>query len=294
MDRNVISNPEKSNEYDEEPSLGHLIMNNLTKAGDRILLISGITSDELSAKDLLERSINIAKSLIAAGIQPGDVVSIVSENRFEFAYVLLGTLLINCTFAPVNLTYSEREIKHAMNLSKPKVVFTSRFASDKVVHVAKSLTFVQKLILIDEENPYIAAGVILFKDFLGSKSTYSVVFSLAPINKTIAVALILCSSGTTGQAKGVQISQNNLFVVTRFCKNTVLKLDVENENKVILGLIPWFHAFGLTTLTGIITSTVGKIVLLPKFEEGLFLSCIENYRCNVLFLVPPLMVMIYI
>lgn len=62
------------------------------------------------------------------------------------------------------------------------------------------------------------------------------------------------------------------------------------EDKVILGLIPWFHAFGLTSLLGIILSTSGRIVLLPKFEEGLFLSCIENYRINVAFLVPPLMV----
>jgi acyl-CoA synthetase (AMP-forming)/AMP-acid ligase II len=35
---------------------------------------------------------------------------------------------------------------------------------------------------------------------------------------------------------------------------------------------------------------MGRIVLLPKFEEGLFLSCIENYRCNFMFVVPPLMV----
>jgi 4-coumarate--CoA ligase len=55
-------------------------------------------------------------------------------------------------------------------------------------------------------------------------------------------------------------------------------------------LIPWFHAFGLTSLIGVIASSSGRIVLLPKFEEGLFLGCIENYRCNILFLVPPLMV----
>lgn len=95
----------------------------------------------------------------------------------------------------------------------------------------------------------------------------------------------------SGLPKGVQLNQDNLFVVTRFTKNTVLRLaHIKNDDKVILGLIPWFHAFGLTTLVGVITSTAGKIVLLPKFEEGLFLSCIEHYRCNIMFLVPPLMV----
>lgn len=242
--------------------------------------------DELTAKDLLIKSIEVAKALKAAGIEPGDVISIVSENRFEFAYVLFASILMNCPFAPINLQYSEREISHAFGLSKPKIIFTSPFASEKVVQVAKSL----KIVLFGEENPF-GDAVVLFNDFVSSPAAQIISYSPIAVDKHKTVAIILCSSGTTGLPKGVQLSQFNLFVVTRFCKNTILKLEgVEQESKIILGLIPWFHAFGLTTLTGIIASTAGKIVLLPKFEEGLFLSCIENYRCNVLFLVPPLMV----
>lgn len=290
MDPNVISTPELSTEYDEQESMAHLVMENLSKAGEKVVLVSGITGNELTARELLERSILCTKSLIAAGIKPGDVISIVSENRFEFAYILFGSILLNCTFAPINLTYSEREMSHAFGLSKPKIIFMSPFASEKVVKVSKSLNFVQKVILFDDENPF-GSSVVLYKDFVSSPAVLNVPYSPAPADKHRAVSIILCSSGTTGLAKGVQLSQDNLFVVTRFCKNTVLKLaGVEEEPKVILGLIPWFHAFGLTTLTGIISSTAGKIVLLPKFEEGLFLSCIENYRINVLFLVPPLMV----
>lgn len=289
MNLNVISNPETSNEYDGEPSFGHLIVKSFTETGDKIVLISGITGEELSAKKLLKTAINVAKSLIANGIQPGDIISIISENRFEFAYVLFGTLLINCTLAPINLTYSQREMIHALKLSRPKLVFMSRYASERVVNVTNSLRFVRKVVLFDDENPY--SKVVLFKDFLNCMASKNISCMPKPIDKSKAVALLLLSSGTTGQAKGVQLSQNNLFVAARFCKNTVLNLEgVENESKVILGLLPWFHAFGLTTLTGILTSSAGKIVLLPKFEEGLFLSCIENYQCNVLFLVPPLMV----
>lgn len=101
MDPNIISNPEDSNEYDEQPSLAHVVVKNLTEARDKILLISPISGDELKAGDLLDRSIVVAKALSAAGIKPGDVISIVSENRFEFAYVLFGTILLNCTLAPI-------------------------------------------------------------------------------------------------------------------------------------------------------------------------------------------------
>lgn len=293
MDPNVITNPERSTEYNDEASLAHIILRNLTATGDKVVLVSGITSEELTAKDLLSRAIEVAKGLINAGIKPGDVVSAVCENRFEFAYILFGSLLLNCKFAPINLTYCEREMKHAFGLSQPKIIFMSPFACEKVFNVAKSLAFVPKVVLIDDENPF-GNPVALFNDFVDPKVIESVAFAPMPVaNKSKAASIILCSSGTTGLPKGVQISQENLIVVTRFCKNTMLKMaSVEHEEKVILGLIPWFHAFGLTTLIGILTGSSNKarIVLLPKFEEGLYLSCVETYRCNIVFMVPPLMV----
>jgi 4-coumarate--CoA ligase len=288
MDKNVLTNPEKSNAYDEQPSLGHLLVKSLTEISEQVVLVSGISSAELTAKELLDKSFEVAKALKAAGIKPGDVISIVSENRFEFAFILFGSILLNVTFAPINLTYSEREMEHALGLSKPKIIFTSPFASQKVVNVATKLNYVQKVVLMEEENPF-GSSVTMFDDFVRKGSGGS--FVLSSVDKAKSVSIILCSSGTTGLPKGVQLTQNNMIVVARFCKNTVLNFtNIRDEEKVILGLIPWFHAFGLTTLVGIMASASARIVLLPKFEEGLFLSCVENYKCNVMFLVPPLMV----
>jgi 4-coumarate--CoA ligase len=291
MDPFVIDCPEASKEYDDYPSFAHVVMKNLTKAGDKILLISGITAEELSAKELLEKAINVAKSLKANGIKEGDMISLVSENRFEFAYVLFGTILMNCTIATINLTYTEREMIHAMNLSKPKIIFTSPFASEKVVNVAKTLGFVKKVILFEDENPF-GNKVTMFDDFLKVTSNDKTNFNPTFVDKSKAVSVILCSSGTTGVPKGVQLTQTNMNSVARFCQNTVTKLGFngDDEEITVLGLVPWFHAFGFTTLVGIISTISAKIVLLPKFEEGLFLGSIENYKCNLLFMVPPLMV----
>lgn len=293
MDPYVLENPERSSEYDDEPSFAHVVMKNLQKAGEKILIVSGITSDELSARELLEKAIAVAKILKANGIKSGDVISLVSENRFEFAYVLFGTILSNCTMATINLTYSEREMIHAMGLSKPKFVFVSPFAAEKVVNVAKTLKFIQKVVLFqdEEENPF-GSQVTLFDDFIRAGLNDKSPFVPSTVaDKTNAVSLILCSSGTTGLPKGVQLSQSNMIVVARFCQNTLVKLGFsEGEDVIVLGLLPWFHAFGCTVLIGSISTACARTVLLPKFEEGLFLSTIENYKCNLLLMVPPLMV----
>lgn len=63
----------------------------------------------MTAMELRDRSIQLAQCLIAAGITPGDRIGICAENRFEFAYVLFGTLIVGATLAPMNVTYTERE-----------------------------------------------------------------------------------------------------------------------------------------------------------------------------------------
>lgn len=57
----------------------------------------------------------------------------------------------------------------------------------------------------------------------------------------------------------------------------------------MLGIIPWFHAFGCLTL--FCQTLYGmKMVFLPMFEENLFLNTIQTYKATFLFMVPPLMV----
>lgn len=289
MESNVICKQDLSNEYDEEPSVGHLMIKSWSSVPNQRVIISGVTGEEITAKELLDQSVKIAKSLQAAGAKQGDVISIVSENRFEFAFIAFGTIAYNCIIAPINLTYTEREIAHALNLSKPKIIFVSPYASDKVVRVAKKLSYVKKIILMDDANPF-GNSVTLLKDFTNPKVIANVKFIPQAVDKSKTVCMILCSSGTTGLAKGVQLSQANIIVATRFCKNNILNLIEMNENeRVMMGLLPWFHAFGILSMTGVLACAHGTIVLLPKFEEGLFLSCIENYRCTILFMVPPLM-----
>lgn len=63
LDPNIISNYEDSTEYADSPSLGHLIVKNLASAGEKVLLISSITAEELTANQLLAKSIAVAQSL---------------------------------------------------------------------------------------------------------------------------------------------------------------------------------------------------------------------------------------
>lgn len=281
----IIYRPD-TNMFDDEPSLGHLLIKSLTNAGDTVMMVHGITGETLSAKQLLTRSIDMSKALLRAGIKPGDVVSIVSENRFEFTYIFFGTILINCAVAPLNPTYSAKELQHAINLSKPTFVFATDLTIQKVSNVVKSLDYVKRLILIG--NGLIPENATRLRDFTNPELLQNIKFEPQPVDKSKTICLLVCSSGTTGLAKGVQLSQANIIVSIRHwfvSKKTDIGYDI-----VILGLLPLYHIYGCEILFGVMATIPGKIILLQQFEEQIFLSSIEKYRCSHLFLVPPLMV----
>lgn len=204
---NIVSRPD-SVDFSDSLSLGHILIKNLTKNGDKIVLVSGETGQALSAIQLRDKCIEISKSLLAAGIQPGDKVSIVSENRFEFVFVLFGTIFLNCPVAPLNHTYSDRELVHSFNLSKPKFVFASASTANNVLNAVKNLSYVEKIIVLDDVEKHLDERITKWEDFTNPKYLQNVNFELKPVNILTTTCLIMCSSGTTGFPKA-----RNAFLV---------------------------------------------------------------------------------
>lgn len=84
----------------------------------------------------------------------------------------------------------------------------------RVVKVAQQNSFIEKIICFNEPNFKYPANVLDFNSFVrDSKVTTNVAtFSCRPQNIEKAVVLILYSSGTTGQPKGVELTQKNVMM----------------------------------------------------------------------------------
>ncbi|KAM8707266.1 hypothetical protein ACLKA7_011372 [Drosophila subpalustris] len=282
----VFGGPIPSQEAQNYRSLGQYVLDQYKSFGDQTVMIDAVSGTEYSAKFMYDSIVRLAQILQKLGVKHNDVVGLSSENSVSFAIAMFAGFAVGATVAPLNVTYSDREVDHAINLSKPKVIFASKITVDRVAKVAKSNKFVKAIIALSgtsKNHPKVHS----FTDLMNNdKFKTSPDFSTPIANKAEDVALIVCSSGTTGLPKGVQLTQSNILAtLDSQMQPTMIPLNEVN----VLTVIPWFHAFGCLTL--ITTATRGTcLVYLPKFEEKLFLGAIEKYRVMVAFMVPPLMV----
>ncbi|CRL01456.1 CLUMA_CG014231, isoform A [Clunio marinus] len=287
-----IEIPEDEEEIDYA-SLGDQIVSDFKLGFNRTSFINGVTNEIWTFRDQLEQSTIIARTLFGAGFRQNDVISIISENRHEFPAIAFGAFYLNAIVAPLNTTYTERELKHALQLSKPKFVFVSPFAAKRVIAACRKLKFVKNVILIGDGVKGDSFAIPL-KDLIRKyeKIDFKVEdFTTKKMNTREQIALIVCSSGTTGMPKGVSITQQNMMTTFRIYREAFkLGKMINPDGTIVLNVAPWFHAMGFVSMFLVACSRETVFIFLPKFEEERFLQVIEKYKINTLTVVPPVCV----
>lgn len=96
------------------------------------------------------------------------------------------------------------------------------------------------------------------------------------VNIQDQVAMIFCSSGTTGQPKGVEITQQNAMACHQtyrgFLKNLVNSFQC---SVIAMNIAPWFHVLGFISMFMFACSSQTVFIFLSKFDEVVFYKAIE-------------------
>ncbi|KAG4067238.1 hypothetical protein HA402_000229 [Bradysia odoriphaga] len=270
--------------------LGEMIQRKFNVNASKICFVNADSGQTMTVGELYGRSIQLAKALRLDGVDAGDVIGLCSENRAEFPVVLFAAFFVGATVAPLNTSYIEDELIHSLRLSKPNIIFATSFTIGKIVQAASKSPFIRKVICVDDKQPNKA--VTKYSKYINATKSSNEEFACKPVDINSNIALILCSSGTTGLPKGVQLTQANLWrAVSHLHDHFNLLADALDGGISILSIIPWFHAYGLMTTIGMAICGA-KLVTFPRFNEKIFLRSIETYKVNLLMAVPPLMLIL--
>ncbi|XP_012216914.1 luciferin 4-monooxygenase-like [Linepithema humile] len=267
-------------------SMGQAVLNKLSENGDHVLLIDGSNGKQMTSKELLEKSIKLAKFLQKRGIKIGDRISIATENRVDWLIPACASLYLGTVLAPYNPMYTEYEFQHILKVSKPQIIFVSRRTENLLAKVVSTLSWKVELIELDDQ-PY-TANVRTLTDILNNEqATDFLKYKATDIGDSSQHPVaILCSSGTTGLPKGVTLSHKNLMaIVTKIIQPEYM--DIKPRDRYMI-LLPFYHGYAFSTLL-ICIYTNCLIVTMPAFEPKLFLTLIQQHKITHLPIVPPIL-----
>lgn len=163
-----------------------------------------------SSEAFVEHVNNFSYGLLAMGLQRGDKIALLSNNRPEWNFADLGMLQAGVINVPIYPTISETDLQFILNDAEIKyVIVSSKDLYEKVKRVTASLASVKNIYTFNRTE-----GAKHWSEIteLGKKNRDKA--KLDAISSTIKnedLATILYTSGTTGTPKGVMLSHNNLL-----------------------------------------------------------------------------------
>ncbi|MGV7928552.1 MAG: AMP-binding protein [Spirochaetota bacterium] len=191
----------------------------MLKGGDKTAIISGDSA--VSYDELLHR-INMFSKLIH--IRTGDRVAILSENRPEWIYAFYAIWLKEGIAVPMDFMSPSSDTRAMLEDSTPAVVFTSR----------NCLTVLDSAVKKIRKRP----RIIVFEDMTTIPCPPLESLRIRDLHATAA---ILYTSGTTGNAKGVMLSFDNLLASIE----SITGLGMLTAEDRMLAILPFHHIFPL-------------------------------------------------
>jgi fatty-acyl-CoA synthase len=273
----------------EIPLIGQTIGENLAatvrRVPDRDALIVPFQHVRLSYAELDAQVDELARALIAAGLEKGDRVGIWSPNNaewvlIEYATAKAGTILVN-----INPAYRTHEVEYALNQSQCRLLIaaTAFKTSDYVAMVdavQPKVATLERVVFLETDSWDDLVTGASSVDAAALRDREATLQFDDPIN-------IQYTSGTTGFPKGATLSHHNIlnngYFIGEGCRYT-------DADRVCIP-VPFYHCFGMV-LGNLACTTHGAAMVIPApaFEPAATLQTVQDERCTSLYGVPTMFI----
>lgn len=246
-------------------NLASVLEDSVAKYSDRTAIVFGDL--RLTYAQVNGAANQVANLLVSRGIKPGDKVAISIPNVPYFTIIYFGILKAGATVVPLNVLLTAREVAYHLDDSDSVAYFAFEGTADLPIGDVAWEGFQQVddckdffLIKLDSAAPAPLEAPEYYGPLVAEQS---------PVFETVATsdddtAVVLYTSGTTGQPKGAELSHSNLIA------NAALGVpcfDADESNPdTYLVVLPLFHIFGQTVVQNGALLYGGTMVLLPRFE----------------------------
>jgi long-chain acyl-CoA synthetase len=208
----------------------------------------------------------VANLLRSRGIRPGDKVALACPNLPYFPMVYFGILKAGAVVVPLNVLLKRREIAYHLEDSDAKALFCFEGTPELPLGEESWGAYGD---VPGCEHFIVLPATPLATEVPNGESLWAVIgdqpgeFETAQTEAT-DTAVILYTSGTTGRAKGAELSHQNMLM-NAMVSDGMFK---GAGDDVFLAALPLFHAFGQSVILNTGFLRHATLVLMPRFEAG--------------------------
>jgi len=208
----------------EEKTINQVFRNRAKKYGDRLAIEKKLNGKWESAtwNDYYERARAAGLALHSMGVNRGDRIIILSENRLEWLYSDMGALGIGACVVPIYPTLTDEEAEYIVNNSDAKVMIVENTAQlKKALYSKERCACLTHIVVMKNEDAVNTPDYVLsYKDFLDMgrvefEKNPTLFETLADHVELEDYATFVYTSGTTGVPKGAMITHNNVISVIK-------------------------------------------------------------------------------
>ena len=238
-------------------------------------------------KELFKNIEMVAKSFKELGIKKGDIVTMAMATTPEMVYILYALNRIGACVNAIDPRLKQEEIKQKINDSKSKMFIGLDMAVEKIYDI-KDETTIKEIVSV---SPFQSASPIIklltkFKRnkrndikswdefILNGKKYNGLIDEKFTTNEPV---IILYTGGTTGEPKGVTLTNENLntMAMTQIISEFNLK-----RQDLFLNFLPPFSAYSIVNAIHDPLVLGFKTILVPKFEAKDFPKLMAKYKPN--------------
>ncbi len=246
---------------------------NLLRTAERFPDRPAVRLDEtvLTYRALADASGRVAAMLTERGVRPGDRVAVMLPNVPQFAAVYYGVLRAGGVVVPMNPLLKEREVGYYLGDSGAALIAAWHGCADQAT--AGAFRAGTPVLVVGEDLADVLAPV-------------------TPVPGAVErsgrdTAVILYTSGTTGQPKGAELTHDNLRMNVDVMAEDLVRV---GPSDVVFGGLPLFHSFGQTCGLNTAVKVGACLTLVSRFAPAAVLDVLERDGVTVFEGVPTMYV----
>ncbi|XP_055524926.1 probable 4-coumarate--CoA ligase 3 [Wyeomyia smithii] len=264
---------------DPQTNLGQLILTALDRvpSGEALQIDADHQDRVMSAAEMRLRAIRVAQNLSSLGFGKGDMAALICCNSENLTPIALGLLIAGVTFVALPVNFHADDLGYLMGLVQPELVICDEAVYKATLDgAARSLNQKPVIFVVESERESVRNVEELLQE-TGNEAAFVPQWH-GDVREQIAV--ILCTSGTTGQPKGVCVSQAHIAVVLNQPRRGSPTKDL------IFNFSPLYWGTGLFSLLNSVSTGTTRAITRSSFNEDTFYDILERLKPTQFF-TPP-------